>query len=148
MTAADLKKLLVEFVAALGLNLAVEVSQDEAVFLVNLVGADSRWLDGGRVQRTHAVMYLVKLMAKKQFGHEPKIVLDFNGERARRIANVVAMAKKKAERVRVTGEEEEMPPMAPGERRAVHKELDAIAGVKTVSRGEEPHRRIVILPED
>ena len=148
MTPADIQKIATELLDHLGVNLTAEIAQDDEVFLVNLVGSDARLFDNATDNRTGALIVILKLLLKQKLEYEPKLIIDFNGQRAEKIHNVVVMAKKKAETVRVSGEEEEMPPMTPGERRAVHKELEGIAGVKTVSRGVEPHRRIVIQPSD
>lgn len=148
MTPQNVQKIVTELLTHLGVTLTTEVTQDDAVFLINLVGADTRLFENSRDNRTGALIVIIKLLLKQAHGEEPKIILDFNGQRAQKINNVVALAKKKADAVRVSGEEEEMPPMTAGERRAVHKELEGVAGIKTISRGEEPHRRIVIQPAD
>ncbi len=146
MTPKEIQSVTDQLLKALTVNLKPEVAQDEEVFLVNLVGTDARLFENAKDNRTGALIIILKLLLKQKFEVEPKLIIDFNGQRQAKINNVVAMAKKKAETVRVSGEEEEMPPMTPGERRAVHKELEGLAGVKTISRGEEPHRRIVIQP--
>lgn len=148
MTTKDIQSVCADLLAHLTVNLKPEVTQDDEVFLVNLVGSDARLFENTKDNRVGALIVIFKLLLKQKFEVEPKLIIDFNGQRQAKIKNVVAMAKKKAETVRVSGEEEEMPPMTPGERRAVHRELEGIAGVKTISRGEEPHRRIVILPEE
>lgn len=148
MTPDDISTFTAELLGQLGVDLKPEVIQDDEVFIVNLIGRDARLFDFSKDNRTGALIVVLKLIAKQKYGVEPKLILDFNGQRQAKIANVVTMAKKKAEMVRLKGEEEEMPPMTPGERRAVHKELEGLPGVKTVSRGEEPHRRIVIQPTD
>ncbi len=146
MTPKDIQSVCTDLLDHLTVNLKPEVTQDDEVFLVNLVGSDARLFENAKDNRTGALIIIFKLLLKQKFEVEPKLIIDFNGQRQAKINNVVALAKKKAETVRVSGEEEEMPPMTPGERRAVHKELEGIAGVKTISRGEEPHRRIVIQP--
>lgn len=148
MTLKDITTTSQELIKHLGLDVSVEVTQDDQVFLINLVGSDARLFERGKDNKSGAFVVILKLILKQKFDEEPKLILDINGQRAERIANVVVMAKKKAEMVRVSGAEEEMPPMTPAERRAVHKELQSITGVKTLSLGEEPHRRIVIQPAD
>src|SRR4051812_15253638 len=123
MTSEALSTCLNDLLKAMDLAIQHEVSQDGELFLVNLTGADTHYLDNGKINRVGALATLVKLMLKQQYGEDPKIVFDINNERKQRLENVAKMAKKMAEMVRVKGEEEELPPMTPAERRAVHMEL-------------------------
>ncbi len=148
MTESQLQELVQTLLAHLGLDLEIEIKQDGDVFLINLNGRDTRYLETGRDNRASAFVTIIKLMAKEQYEVDPKIILDFNHQRQQRLQNVVQLARKKAEMVRIRGEEEEMPPMTPAERRAVHMELKTMPGVKTESRGVEPHRRIVIILDE
>lgn len=148
MTEQQLQELVSEFLTYLGLELTPEVSQDGEVFLVNLTGGDARFLERGRDNKSGALITLLKLIIKQRYDADPKLIIDFNNQRQQRLQNVAQMARKKAEMVRVRGEEEEMPPMTPAERRAVHVALKGMTGIKTESRGVEPHRRIVILTDD
>jgi spoIIIJ-associated protein len=144
----DLHLIIDELLKQLGLDLKTEVVQDEELYLVNLIGGDGRYFEHSRDNRTSALLVVLKLMVNKKHGIEPKIALDFNGQRKQRLQNVALMAKKTAEMVRVKGEEEELPPMTPAERRAVHMELKKMSGIRTESRGVEPHRRIVIIIDE
>jgi spoIIIJ-associated protein len=148
MTADQLCKLFQALFKHMAVTISCEAEQDGEVFLVNLTGPDTRFIEGGKDNRTGALLTIIKLMVKQQFDIEPKIVIDFNNQRKQRLQNVAQMAKKTAELVRLRGGEEELRPMTPAERRAVHMELKQMEGVKTESRGEEPHRRIVIMPAD
>ncbi len=148
MTEADLRTIVSEFLEKLGITFDIEVKQDGDLFLINLKGADARLFDREKDNRSGALVLLIKLIAKHRFGIEPKIIMDFNGQRQQRLQNVVQLARKKAEMVRISGQEEEMPPMTPAERRAVHMELKEMSGIRTESRGVEPHRRIVIIIDE
>jgi len=145
---ADLHALLTQLIAAMDLKMESTIDQDGDLFLVNLTGRDTRLFEQTKDNRIGALVTVLKLIAKQKFGVDPKIVIDINNQRKQRLENVAKMARKKAEMVRVKGEEEEMPPMTPAERRAVHMELKDMTGIKTESRGVEPHRRIVIVLDD
>lgn len=147
MNPKDLTKIFTDLFKSMKLDIAAEVTADDALFLVNLTGKDVRYIDGGKDNKIGSIVTLVKLIAKKQFSEEPRIVVDVNNQRKQRLENVAQMAKKTAEMVRVRGGEEELRPMSPAERRAVHMALKEMQGIKTESRGEEPHRRIVIIQE-
>lgn len=148
MTAQELKAIVDELVKNLGLSISSEVTQDEELFLVNLTGKDVGLFEHARDNRAGALITIIKLIANQRHDVEPRLVIDFNNQRQQRLQNVAQMARKKAEMVRVSGEEEEMPPMPPAERRAVHVALKGMTGIKTESRGVEPHRRIVITASE
>ncbi len=148
MSSQDIAAIIAEFMAHMGLKLENEVIQDGEVYLINLTGRDARVWELGHDNRLGALITVVKLIVKQKYGSEPKLVFDINFERQKRLQNLAKMARKMAEMVRVKGGEEELPPMTPAERRAVHMELKEMTGIKTESRGVEPHRRIVILGDN
>lgn len=148
LQASDVQRILTELLAAMGLTISCTVEQDGDLYLINLTGRDTRLFEQTKDNRVGALVTILKLIAKQRFAVDPKIVIDINHQRKQRLENVAKMARKKAEMVRVKGEEEEMPPMTPAERRAVHMELKDMTGIKTESRGTEPHRRIVIIVDD
>ena len=57
-----------------------------------------------------------------------------------------ALAKQTAEQVLNSGEAVRLSPMNPFERKVVHDVVSATDGVISESEGEEPNRRVVILP--
>src|SRR5256885_13071114 len=67
--------------------------------------------------------------------------------RSRREETVKEMALRLADRVRRTGERVMMDPMQSYERRIVHITLEKEPGIRTESQGEEPNRRVAILPD-
>ena len=46
------------------------------------------------------------------------------------------------------GAQKALEPMSPPDRKVVHDTVNEIEGVSTVSEGEEPRRRVVIVPAD
>jgi spoIIIJ-associated protein len=144
----DMKELVTELFEAMGLSIEREIDRDGDLLMVNLTGRDIRLFEFSRDRRDLALVTILKLMVKQRHSTEPRIILDFNSARKQKLQNVAQMAKKTAEMVRVKGIEEELPPMTPAERRAVHMELEGMQGIKTESRGIEPHRRIVILVDE
>lgn len=147
MTEHDLQQIIKELCDRLKITVSPEVQKDETVYIVNLIGNDARHFERGRAMTGHALVHIARTVAKQQFGEEPRIILDLNSERRRRLDNIAAMSRKTAELVRVRGGEEELRPMTPAERRAVHVALKDMEGIKTESRGEEPHRRIVVIAD-
>jgi spoIIIJ-associated protein len=52
-----------------------------------------------------------------------------------------------AEQVKETGGQKALEPMNAADRKVVHDTANTIEGVRTISEGEEPRRRVVILPD-
>jgi spoIIIJ-associated protein len=74
-------------------------------------------------------------------------MLDVGGFRAKRRAELSALAGKTAERVAQSRQPERLAPMNPFERKVVHDVIAGVAGVRSESEGEEPNRRVVVLPD-
>jgi len=56
------------------------------------------------------------------------------------------LAKRIAEQVESTGKKQILEPMPPNERRIIHIELRENPNVITESIGEEPRRKVTVLP--
>ncbi|MBE9177590.1 RNA-binding protein [Oculatella sp. LEGE 06141] len=70
--------------------------------------------------------------------------VELDGYRARRQAELQAMAEAAAQQVRDTGQEFEMMDLSAAERRQIHTFLQAFEDLETYSRGREPDRRLVV----
>jgi spoIIIJ-associated protein len=73
------------------------------------------------------------------------MMLDVGGYRQRRRAELAEAGLDAAEEVRRTGQPKKLWPMNPFERKIVHDAV-AAAGLRSESEGEEPDRRVVVLP--
>jgi spoIIIJ-associated protein len=74
-------------------------------------------------------------------------MLDIGGFRAKRRADLTALAAEAARRVGESRTAERLAPMNPFERKVVHDVIASAAGVRSESEGEEPNRRVVVLPD-
>jgi len=74
-------------------------------------------------------------------------VVDVEGYRRRQRSRLVAHARDVAQRVKRTGREDELEPMTAFERKIVHDAVATVVGVETISRGEDPERRVVVRPK-
>ncbi len=72
-------------------------------------------------------------------------MLDIGGYRAARRAVLAELGTATADQVKQTGEPVRLDAMNPFERKVVHDAV-AAAGLRSESEGEEPHRRVVVLP--
>jgi spoIIIJ-associated protein len=107
--------------------------------LTDLVGRDGSVLD--------ALQELTRLAVAQSTGVRSRLMLDVGGYRAKRRADLSALAGEAARRVAQSRQPERLSPMNPFERKVVHDVIAAVTGVRSESEGEEPNRRVVILPE-
>ena len=94
-----------------------------------------------------ALQELARLAVMTETGHRSRLMLDIGGHREKRRKVLQDLAADAVAEVKDTGEAVRLSPMNPFERKIVH---DAVAGAGLVSEseGEEPQRRVVVLPKD
>ena len=105
--------------------------------LGDLVGRDGAVLD--------ALQELTRLAVAQSTGVRSRLMLDVGGYRAKRRADLSALAAEAARRVAQSRQPERLTPMNPFERKVVHDAISTVDGVMSESEGEEPHRRVVVL---
>jgi spoIIIJ-associated protein len=132
-------------VADLDGDIDMDVEGDRA--LVSVVGATLDELVGPRGEVLEALQELTRLAVHRQTGNRTRIMLDVGGYRARRRAELTEAGRDAAAEVRETGEPKRLAPMTPFERKVVHDAV-AAAGLRSESEGEEPNRRVVVLPAE
>jgi spoIIIJ-associated protein len=119
---------------------------DELGGHVDLEGADLDAFVGSNGETLDALQELTRLAVLRQTHRRARVLLDVNGFRSRRRADLVAAATTAAQQVLQTQEDHELRPMSPAERKIVHDAVAVIEGARTESLGEEPNRRVVIRP--
>jgi spoIIIJ-associated protein len=107
--------------------------------LDNLIGQDGATLE--------ALQELTRLAVAQATGVRSRLMLDIGEFRARRRADLTALAGTVARRVAESRQPERLAPMNPFERKVVHDVIASVDGVRSESEGEEPQRRVVVLPE-
>jgi spoIIIJ-associated protein len=130
-------------VADLDGDIDMDVEGDRA--LVSVVGATLEELVGDRGEVLEALQELTRLAVHRQTGMRTRVMLDVGGYRQRRRLELAATGQDAAEEVRRTGVPKKLWAMNPFERKVVHDAV-AAAGLRSESEGEEPDRRVVVLP--
>jgi len=131
-------------------GVTVEIREGETSRL-NVVGdgADREALGsliGRKGERLSALQHLVNLMLSRRTGQWTRVLVDVEDYRGRRERQLVDLATRAAERVAETGKMLQLEPMPALERRWIHLALRDNGNVATQSIGEEPNRRVVVLP--
>jgi spoIIIJ-associated protein len=144
--AAALEELLEEIADGLGLDVEVEVQEEDGVLRGCLRGDDVGLFIGRRGQTIDAVQHLAQRIVFREGPSPVRVVIDADGYRERRVETLQADAEEAAEEARRSGDPVRLAPMPASERRIVHEYLRDRGGVETHSEGDEPERRLVVSP--
>ena len=102
-------------------------------------------LVGSNGEVLEALQELSRLAVMTETGHRSRLMLDVAGYRDRRRKVLAELASDAVQEVRSSGESVRLSAMNPFERKIVHDAV-AAAGLSSESEGEEPSRRVVVLP--
>ncbi len=116
--------------------------------LVDVRGDDLSILIGRRAETLNALQYISGLIVSKELGHSIALSIDVEGYRARREGQIRQLARRMAEQAVKTGRRQVLEPMPANERRLIHMELRNNPHVTTESIGEEPRRKVTIIPKE
>jgi len=144
------KIILEQLLTHIGFAARVDVETGDTSRL-NVVGEASEReelgaLIGRKGERLSALQHLVNLMLSRQMGAWTRVLVDVEDYRGRRERQLREIAERAAKRVVETGKMLQLEPMPALERRWIHIALKSNPDVATQSIGEEPNRRIVVLP--
>jgi spoIIIJ-associated protein len=130
-------------VADLDGDIDMDVEGDRAV--VSVVGATLDELVGSKGEVLEALQELTRLAVHRHTGMRTRIMIDVGGYRMRRRTELAETGRDAADEVKRTGVPKKLWAMNPFERKIVHDAV-AAAGLRSESEGEEPDRRVVVLP--
>ncbi len=144
------KEILENLMRLMEFEVAVEIRAGETSRL-NVIGEGDEKealgaLIGRKGERLSALQHLVNLMLSRRMGDWTRVLVDVEDYRGRRERQLVEIARRAAERVGETGKMLQLEPMSALERRWIHIALRDNADVATQSIGEEPNRRVIVLP--
>ena len=116
--------------------------------LVDVQGDDLGVLIGRRAEILNALQYVVNLIVSKQVEHWVQVSIDVQGYRARHERQLRQMAQRMADQAMKAGRRQVLEPMSASDRRIIHLELRDHPSVTTQSVGEEPTRKVTIIPKE
>lgn len=122
--------------------------EDRRTIHVDVRGDDLSILIGRRSETLNAFQYVASLMVGKEVQQWVQLVVDVEGYRSRREDQLRRMARRMAEQTVKTGRRQVLEPMSANERRIIHIELREHPAVTTESIGENPYRKVTIIPKD
>ncbi len=115
--------------------------------IVDIYGDDLSVLIGPKAETLNALQYIASLIVGKELGRSVPLVVDVQGYRARREQEIRQVARSMAEQAVQTGRRQILEPMTAAERRLVHIELRNNPDVYTESIGEDPRRKVTVIPK-
>ena len=144
--AEALEDFLETIVEGLGLQVQVEVEEQEGLLSGRVVGEDVGLFIGRHGQTIDAVQHLAQRIVFPGGPSPVRVVIDAGGYRERREEALRAQADDAAQEALQADRPVELDPMPPWERRVVHEYLRERGGVETHSEGDEPERYLVVSP--
>jgi spoIIIJ-associated protein len=118
--------------------------ETDKYIMVKLNGDNLNELVGFHGKNMDSVQNIVSIMLSKEFNQDLRILLEVNDYREKREKYLQSIAQRAALEVQSSGQDVELPPMKPSERRVVHMVLKEENGIISESIGEGADRRIVI----
>ncbi|MEI7578974.1 MAG: R3H domain-containing nucleic acid-binding protein [bacterium] len=144
------KELVTEFLTQFGLDAEMSLRiepKDEVIsyIFIELNGDNLHELIGFRGTNLEAAQVVLSMMLTKRAGERTyRLILDINNYKVNREKDLTSYAQRAAEQVRTSGQEIELRPMKPFERRVVHMALKEETGIISESIDEGESRRIKI----
>ncbi len=135
-------------VTAMGLSLTTTVDETAEGTHINLEGEDGGVLVRRGGEGLQALQHVVATTFRKQLGDDNRIVIDCNGVRRDKDAELRQMAQYMAGMARSSGLPQEMGPLNPYERRIVHLAVAEVADVTSESIGDAFMKTVIISVKD
>ena len=137
-----------DVVTAMGLALTASVEETPEATRINLDGEDGGVLIRRGGEGLQALQHVVATTFRKQLGEDNRIVIDCNGFRRDKDAELRQMAQFMASKARSSGVPQEMGPLNPYERRIVHLAIAQDPDVTSESIGDAFMKTVIISVKD
>ena len=129
------------------LDVTIDVKEKNGYLTFDLKGKNLGILIRSRGDTLDSLQFLLNLVINDKNGIKVKGIVDIENYRAKREETLIGLSHKLAAKARKTGQKVVLEPMNPQERRIIHMALQNDRRVSTYSEGEEPYRKVVIVPE-
>jgi len=144
----DIAAFVQSVVTAMGLTLTTTVEETGEGTRINLEGEDGGVLIRRGGEGLQALQHVVATTYRKQLGDDNRIVIDCNGFRRDKDAELRQMALFMAGKARSSGTPQEMGPLNPYERRIVHLAIAEETDVTSESIGDAFMKTVIISVKD
>ncbi|TMA46670.1 MAG: KH domain-containing protein [Deltaproteobacteria bacterium] len=128
-------------------TVAIHEAAEPGSILLAVSGEGSGLIIGRRGQTLDALEYLVnRVIGRDGEGQGGRIVVDVERYRERRREALEQLARRLAEKAKLSGRVVTLNPMSPRDRRIVHLTLQGDSGVATRSQGSGHYRKVLLIP--
>ena len=143
-TSTEISAFVEKVVSAMGLNLKAEPEEMPDGLRINLTGDDGSLLIRRQGEALAALQHIVAAVYRQEVDERRRLVVDCQGYRKSKDAELRQMAKFLAEKARDTGLAQEIGPLNPYERRIVHLAVSEIEKVSSESIGVAFEKTVII----
>ena len=144
----DIAAFVQNVVTSMGLVLTATVEETPEATRINLDGEDGGVLIRRSGEGLQALQHVVATTFRKQLGDDARIVIDCNGFRRDKDAELRQMALYLAGKARSSGAPQEMGPLNPYERRIVHLTVAEQPDITSESIGDAFMKTVIISAKD
>lgn len=132
----------------LKVNAVAELVSDGDKIEINLTSTDTKKVIGRHGETIDAIQNLAGAVANIGREDYRKVIVDCENYRSNREKTLTELAGKLAKKAVERQRRVSLEPMNPYERRIIHSALVNNEDVKTESRGKEPNRFVIIIPNN
>lgn len=141
---AEISTFVQNVVNAMGVTVTATVEETADGTCINLEGEDGGILVRRGGEGLQAIQHLVATAFRRELGYDHRVVIDCNGFRKDKDAELRQMAKFFAEKARTMGTAQEMGPLNPYERRIVHMAVAEDPMASSESIGDAFMKTVII----
>ena len=128
----------------MGYEVSIDIQEGENGAILDISGENIEEIIGKRGEVLDSLQYLSSLVCNRIDREYYRISIDCNGFREKRKAQLERLARRIGNNVKRSGRTTALEPMNPYERRIIHSVITDIEGVTSHSKGEDPHRKVII----
>ncbi len=139
------KQYLCDLFKLMNVEVDTEITLNNDELHVELIGKKIGVLIGKRGETLDSIRYLLSLHIGRFTDEKIRVVIDSEGYLAKREQALQKLAVSIAHKVKKTRRRVILEPMNSYERRIIHSTLQDDPYVKTVSEGEEPYRKVIVV---
>jgi spoIIIJ-associated protein len=131
-------------VTAMGATMTTSIEETPDCTRINLEGEDGGVFVRRGGEGLQALQHLVATAFRRQLGDDQRVVIDCNGFRKEKDAELKQMARFMADKAKNSGASQEMGPLNPYERRIVHMAVAEDPAVSSESIGDAFMKTVII----
>lgn len=140
----DIAAFVQNVVNAMGITLTPKIEESPEGTRIDLEGEDGGLLIRRGGEGLQALQHLVATAFRRQLGDDNRVIIDCNGFRREKDAELRQMAHYMAEKAKSSGISQEMGPLNPYERRIVHLAIAEDPAVTSESIGDAFMKTVII----